>query len=106
VERYLPFIATENLLMRAVQKGGNRQEIHEIIRRHSMEQSARLKQGEEVQLLEALAADEAFPLNAAEIAELLRPTDFVGRSEEQVANYLKHLALAAPSSGEEDDINL
>lgn len=106
VERYLPFIATENLLMSAVKKGGNRQEIHEVIRRHSMEQSARLKRGEECRLLEALAEDEAFPLTAEEIAALLRPEDFIGRSEEQVVNYLKHIDLGDPVSDEEDDINL
>jgi len=106
VERYLPFIATENLLMSAVKKGGNRQEIHEIIRRRSMEQSARLKLGEECRLLEALAADEAFPLNAAEIAALIRPEDFIGRCIEQVTDYLKHLDLGEPLVDEEDQINL
>ncbi|MBQ1502069.1 MAG: adenylosuccinate lyase [Firmicutes bacterium] len=72
VERYLPFIATENLLMTAVKKGGSRQDIHEVIRRNSMEQTARLKQGEEVQLLEALANDPEFPLNAPRSSELRR----------------------------------
>lgn len=106
VERYLPFIATENLLMSAVKKGGNRQEMHEIIRRHSLEQSARLKQGEDCQLLEALAADERFPLDAAEIAALIRPHDFIGRSEEQVTLYLRSLALELPAAACDEDICL
>ena len=93
VERYLPFIATENLLMCAVKKGGDRQEMHEIIRQHSMAQTARIKQGDDCQLLEALAADDAFPLNAEEIAAILQPKDFIGRCPEQVTAYLQTLDL-------------
>nr|MBQ8244166.1 adenylosuccinate lyase [Oscillospiraceae bacterium] len=55
VREYLPFIATENLMMEAVKRGGNRQEIHEIIRRCSMEATARMKNGEECDLLSRLA---------------------------------------------------
>ena len=107
VERYLPFIATENLLMNAVKKGGDRQQMHEIIRRHSMEQSTRLKMGEDCQLLEALAADKEFPLDSKEISQLINPDDFIGRCIEQVENYLEKLALASPSAEEEQDqINL
>jgi adenylosuccinate lyase len=106
VERYLPFIATENLLMSAVKKGGNRQEMHEIIRRHSHEQSARLKQGEDCQLLEALAAAPRFPLDAAEIAALIQPADFIGRCEEQVMLYLNSLALELPPADCGEDICL
>ena len=56
VKEYLPFIATENLMMEAVKHGGDRQEIHEIIRRCSMEATARMKNGEECDLLTRLAA--------------------------------------------------
>ena len=106
VERYLPFIATENLLMTAVKKGGSRQDIHEVIRRNSMEQTARLKQGEEVQLLEALANDPEFPLNAEEIAEVIRPHDFIGRCEEQVEQFLATLDLEDSGKVTDEDINL
>jgi adenylosuccinate lyase len=106
VERYLPFIATENLLMHAVQKGGDRQEIHEIIRQHSMTQTARLKQGEDCLLLESLADDPAFPLSAAEIDELMRPEDFIGRCPEQVEHYLQTLALEGGEDLDDDSIKV
>lgn len=106
VEKYLPFIATENLLMTAVKKGGDRQTVHEVIRRNSMEQTARLKQGEDVRLLEALAEDKDFPLNAQEIAEVMRPHDFIGRCEEQVDSYLATLDLSDNGSAVYEDIRL
>ncbi len=106
VEKYLPFIATENLLMTAVKKGGDRQTVHEVIRRNSMEQTARLKQGEDVRLLEALAEDKDFPLNAQEIAEVMRPHDFIGRCEEQVDSYLATLDLNDNGSAVYEDIRL
>jgi len=106
VEKYLPFIATENLLMTAVKKGGDRQTLHEVIRRNSMEQTARLKQGEEVRLLEALAEDEEFPLDANEIAQVMRPKDFIGRCEEQVTAYLESLDLSDGGEAMDENINL
>ncbi len=106
VERYLPFIATENLLMAAVKKGYDRQEMHEIIRQHSFEQSARLKQGEDCFLLEALADDPAFPLSGQEINELMRPRDFIGRCPEQVEDYLTSLRLGKEEYEDEDGIKV
>ena len=102
----MPFIATENLLMTAVKKGGDRQTLHEVIRRNSMEQTARLKQGEEVRLLEALAEDEEFPLDANEIAQVMRPKDFIGRCEEQVTAYLESLDLSDGGEAMDENINL
>lgn len=61
VREYLPFIATENLLMEAVKRGGNRQELHEVIRRCSHAASARMKEDESCDLLEQLAAEPTFP---------------------------------------------
>lgn len=106
VERYLPFIATENLLMNAVKKGGDRQEMHEIIRQHSMQQTARLKQGEQCFLLEALAEDANFPLDKDEINELMQPKDFIGRCPEQVENYINSLDLSGSQFEESDGINV
>ena len=106
VERYLPFIATENLLMCAVKKGGDRQEMHEIIRQHSMAQTARIKQGDDCQLLQALAADEAFPLNAEEIAAIIQPKDFIGRCPQQVTAYLATLDLGAEDADDGEDIRV
>ncbi|MBO7667870.1 MAG: adenylosuccinate lyase, partial [Firmicutes bacterium] len=67
VKAYLPFMATENILMEAVKKGGDRQELHEVIRKCSMEATAKMKQGEPCDLLKQLAAEEKLGLSAAEI---------------------------------------
>ncbi len=106
VREYLPFIATENLMMEAVKRGGDRQQIHEIIRRCSMEASARMKQGEDCDLLARLAAEPAFGLTEAEMNELLEPARYIGRCPAQVDAFLAKvrplLADAAPESAEID----
>ena len=88
VREYLPFIATENLMMEAVKKGGDRQQIHEVIRRCSMEASARMKDGESCPLPDLLAREGAFGLSAGEIEALLQPERYVGRCAEQVEAFL------------------
>lgn len=93
VGEWLPFIATENLLMASVKKGGNRQESHEIIREHSLSVADAAKNGETLDLLRLLAEDDRFNLSAAEIEAALRPEDFVGRSAEQVDQFLDSLPL-------------
>ena len=85
---YLPFLATETLLMEAVKAGGDRQTVHETIRRCAMESAARMKQGEPCDLTERLAAVPSLRMNAAKIAALLKPEDFTGRCAEQVTAYL------------------
>ncbi|BAI80692.1 adenylosuccinate lyase [Deferribacter desulfuricans SSM1] len=86
----LPFMATENIIMEAVKKGGNRQEMHEIIRVHSMEAGKRVKmEGKQNDLLERLANDDRVPLSMEEIKSLLNPRDFVGRAPEQVEEFIK-----------------
>lgn len=84
----LPFIATENLLMEAVKRGGDRQELHEIIRRCSMEATAKMKNGEECDLLERLAAEEVFGLTAEDMNRILDPSLYTGRCAEQVTAFL------------------
>ncbi len=94
VREYLPFIATENLLMEAVKRGGDRQALHEIIRRCSMETTARMKEGERCDLLSRLADEERFGLSEAEMNALLEPQNFIGRCPEQVTAFLeKHRTL-------------
>lgn len=88
VREYLPFIATENLMMEAVKRGGNRQEIHEIIRQASMEATAKMKNGEECDLTVRLAAEPAFGMSEAEIDALLEPAKYIGRCPEQVDAFL------------------
>ena len=91
MREYLPFIATENLLMEAVKRGGDRQELHEVIRKCSMEATARMKEGLDCDLMERLAAEEKFSLSAKEMEELLDPQEYIGRCDTQVSAYLEKL---------------
>ena len=85
----LPFMATENIMMDAVKAGGNRQELHESIRRLSMEAGRHIKQdGADNDLLDLIAASDDFDLTAEQLNEYMRPEDYTGRSSEQVAAYL------------------
>lgn len=87
----LPFMATENIMMDAVKKGGNRQELHERIRELSMEAGRNVKvEGKENNLLELIAADSAFKLSIEELQETMDPAKYVGRSKEQVETYLSN----------------
>ncbi len=85
----LPFLATENLLMAAVQRGGDRQAIHEVIRTHSVAAKAQVAQGGENDLAARLAGDPAFPLTLEEILAELNPARHIGRSVEQTERFLE-----------------
>ena len=100
VLEYLPFIATENLLMSAVKKGGDRQVLHEVIRRNSMEATARMKEGESCDLLDRLANDPEFPLTREEITAVLDPREFTGRSAHQVEEFVASVKLDGISTDE------
>jgi adenylosuccinate lyase len=89
VREYLPFLATENLLMEAVKRGGDRQQLHEIIRRCSMEATANMKNGEPCDLLQRLSREPAFGLSEGELNELLDPLLYIGRCPEQVERFLQ-----------------
>ncbi len=84
VREYLPFLATENIMMEAVKRGGNRQELHERIRQHSMAATARMKEGEPCDLLERLAGDPAFGMTRADLDAVMDPRIYTGRCAEQV----------------------
>jgi len=84
----LPFLATENLLMAAVKRGGDRQALHEIIRTHSLAAKERLAAGEGNDLAERLGSDPAFPLSLDEIKQELDPMRHIGRSIEQAERFL------------------
>lgn len=92
VKEYLPFIATENLMMEAVKRGGDRQQLHEIIRRCSMEATARMKEGEECDLLSRLAAEKDFALTEADMEAILDPAQYIGRCPQQVEAYIKKIS--------------
>ena len=89
VMEYLPFIATENLMMEGVKRGGDRQALHEIIRRCSMEATARMKAGESCDLLARLAKEPAFGLTEDEMAALLAPALYIGRCAGQVEAFVE-----------------
>ena len=107
VNEYLPFIATENLMMEAVKRGGNRQEIHEIIRKCSMEATTKMKSGGKCNLLDRLAAEETFGLSEAEMKEILKAEKYIGRCSEQVEEFVaKVKPLIADVSKDTAEINL
>ena len=86
----IPFMATENIMMDAVKKGGDRQELHELIRKYSMQAGARVKtEGKENNLVELIASDSAFGLSEDEIRAVLKPENFVGRAPEQTEDFLR-----------------
>jgi adenylosuccinate lyase len=85
----LPFMATENLMMRAVKKGGDRQDLHERVRKHAIAAGARVKgEGLENDLLDRIAADAAFGVTRPELEEELRPELYIGRAPQQVDEFL------------------
>ena len=89
VQSELPFMATENIMMDAVKKGGNRQELHERIRQHSMAAAAKVKvEGEKNDLVQRIAADEVFGLSESEINSILDGKNFIGRCPEQVDEFV------------------
>jgi len=85
----LPFMATENILMHCVKKGGDRQALHERIRLHSIEASKKIKlNGEENDLLDRITQDKAFAVTHDELNNLLRAEQFTGRAKEQTEEFL------------------
>ena len=104
---YLPFIATENLMMEGVKRGGDRQALHEIIRTCSMAATARMKEGEPCDLLSRLAAEPAFGMTEAEMEAVLDPKLYIGRCPEQVDAFLAQVRpLLSGASREVPEISL
>ncbi|MDO4481830.1 MAG: adenylosuccinate lyase [Bacillota bacterium] len=88
----IPFMATENIIMESVKKGGDRQELHERIRVHSMEAGRQVKEfGLPNDLLERIADDEMFGLDRSDIEGLVKPEDYIGRSSQQVTEFLEDI---------------
>lgn len=97
----LPFIASENILMDAVKKGGDRQELHELIREHSIAAGKRVKEeGLDNDLIERIANDPRFGLSRDEIVTNLDPKNYTGRSEHQVEEFIRDVIDPMLSSGE------
>ena len=88
----LPFMATENIMMDAVKKGGDRQELHERIRELSMQAGENVKKrGLDNNLLELIAADDSFGLSLEELQAAMKPERYIGRAPEQVEAFLKNV---------------
>ena len=107
VREYLPFIATENLMMEGVKNGGDRQQLHEIIRTCSMDATAKMKNGERWDLLADLAGHPEFGRTKQEMEAVLDPMLYTGRCAEQVESYVKKVApLIAGIDREQAEINI
>ena len=107
VREYLPFIATENLMMEGVKNGGDRQQLHEIIRTCSMDATAKMKNGERWDLLADLAGHPEFGMTKQEMEAVLDPMLYTGRCAEQVESYVKKVApLIAGIDSEQAEINI
>ena len=85
----LPFMATEAILMLAVERGGDRQVLHEVIRQHALAAREQVKQGEENDLLVRILGDSRFALDEADIQGLLAAHQYTGRAEEQTEEFLR-----------------
>jgi adenylosuccinate lyase len=102
LERELPFMATETILMAATAAGGDRQELHEKIRVHSHAAADRLKEGDgENDLLERIANDPAFEAIQGDLATLVDPANFTGRASGQVSDFLKEFVKPLLAAREE-----
>ena len=108
----LPFMATENIMMDAVKLGGDRQELHEKIREHSMAAGKRIKEeGEENDLLDRIAADPAFNMTKEQLLALMEPENFTGCAESQTEAFLENVVRPlleenADALGMNADINV
>ena len=93
VNAKLPFMATENIMMESVKRGGNRQSLHEALRTHSIAAATRMKkEGLDCDLIERIAADPEFPLTIEEIRDQIDPRKYIGRCPSQVDEFLHDVA--------------
>jgi len=103
----LPFMATENILMEAVKRGGDRQELHERIRVHSMEAAKKVKaEGQRNDLIERIAQDPAFNLNIDEIRSVLEPKNYIGRAPSQVVEFINEVVKPILEKNKDIDVKV
>jgi len=102
VMKELPFMATEKILMEAVLKGGDRQELHEAIRVYSLKAAEEVKNGEENRLLYYIQNDQRFKLSQEEIKELVDPIKFTGRAVSQTEEYIEEIVNPILADFKED----
>ena len=102
----LPFMATENIMMDAVKRGGDRQELHEKIRVHSMKAGKVVKeQGGKNDLMERIANDSSFGVTLEQLQEILRPENYVGRAPEQTVEFINEYVKPALETYHLDEIH-
>ena len=90
LDEEMPFMATENILMYCVERGGDRQKLHEAIRRHSVATTKRIKlEGGDNDLLELILADPEFGLTREELDDIMKNSVFIGRAKEQTDEFLR-----------------
>ena len=90
VNNELPFMATENIIMESVKKGGDRQELHERVRVHSMDAAQRVKgEGLNNDLIDRIISDDYFNLSEDEIKSIINPNKFIGRAPSQVVEFIE-----------------
>ncbi len=104
IERELPFMATETLLMEAVLRGGDRQELHERIREYSLESQDVVEQGRPNPLIDKIVGDADFRLSLEEVEPWLAPELFTGRSQQQVEDFLGEVVEGLLEGAEEADV--
>ncbi len=99
----LPFMATENILMRAVKKGGDRQELHEKIREYSMQAGANVKQlGLENNLIDLIAEDDSFMLDIDELKSIMKPESYIGRAPQQTEEFINEVVQPILDANKDD----
>ncbi|TDT61538.1 adenylosuccinate lyase [Fonticella tunisiensis] len=107
VKEELPFMATENILMEAVKRGGDRQELHERIRVHSMEAAKVVKEkGLPNDLLDRICSDPCFGLKKEDIIEVLKPENYTGRAKEQVEEFIRYEVEPVLEAYGDENINV
>ncbi|TYQ18260.1 UNVERIFIED_CONTAM: adenylosuccinate lyase [Acetivibrio alkalicellulosi] len=107
IEDELPFMATENILMEAVKRGGDRQELHEKIRVHSMEAAKEVKEkGLKNDLIERIAGDKAFGLDISELQSVLDGKNYIGRSSKQVEEFIEEFIKPILDKHNVDDLKV
>lgn len=108
LKKELPFMATENIMMDAVKRGADRQELHERIRIHSMEASKNIKEeGNKNDLLERIASDPVFNLTIEQLNNLLTPQNYIGMAKEQTEEFLsENVRLILEENSNSSHLNL
>ena len=103
----LPFMATENIMMEAVKRGGDRQELHERIRVHSMEAAKKIKvEGKDNDLISRISEDSIFGMSFDELQKVLKPENYVGRCPEQVDEFINEYVSPLLKNEEQEESSI